>query len=102
MWGRVVQHAGSSMHSTTSAAAARVTTDWQLGPRTRASYRAPERKRGRIKACELTLKLLDAQQASRYMQLNQFSFLVGWVDHRVGNVALARCAESVATSTDQS
>ena len=79
-----------------------VTVDGQIGPRTLAMYQALERKRGRIKACELTLKLLDAQQASHYMQLNQPTFFVGWIDHRVGNVALARCAESVATSKDQS
>ena len=79
-----------------------VTADGQLGPRTLATYQALERKRRRIKACELTLKLIDAQQASHYMQLHLPTFVVGWVDHRVGNVALARCAESVATSKDQS
>ena len=73
-----------------------VTADGRIGPHTLAAYQALERKRGRIKACELTLKLLDAQQASHYMQLNQPTFVVGWVDHRIGNVASARCAETVA------
>ena len=73
-----------------------VTADGQLGPRTLAAYQALERKRGRIKACELTLKLLDAQQAAHYMQLNQPTFIVGWVDNRIGNVGSERCADSIA------
>ena len=79
-----------------------VSTDGQIGQRTLAAYQALERKRGRVKACELTLKLIDAQQAAHYMQLNQPSFLVGWIDHRIGNVAPARCAESVATTKEPS
>lgn len=72
-----------------------VIADGQLGPRTLAAYQALERKRGRIKACELTLKLLDAQQAAHYMQLNQPTFIVGWVDNRIGNVGSERCADSI-------
>ena len=79
-----------------------VNADGRMGPRTLAAYRALERKRGRVKACELVLKLLDAQQAAHYMQLNQPTFVVGWIDHRIGNVAPARCAESVATSKEPS
>lgn len=74
-----------------------VAADGQLGPRTLAAYQALERKRGRVKACELVLKLMDALQATHYMQLNQPTFLVGWVDHRIGNVAPVRCTESVVT-----
>ena len=73
-----------------------VTADGRLGPHTLAAYQALERKRGRIKACELTLKLLDAQQAAHYMQLNQPTFIVGWVDNRIGNVGSERCADSIA------
>ena len=79
-----------------------VPTDGQIGPRTLAAYQALERKRGRVKACELTLKLIDAQQAAHYMTLNQPTFIVGWVDHRIGNVAPARCSESVATTKESS
>lgn len=75
---------------------AKVAVDGQIGAQTIAAYRALERKRGRIKACELTLKLLDVQQGAHYMQLNMPSFTVGWVDNRLGNVPLARCGESVA------
>lgn len=72
-----------------------VGTDGQIGPRTLAAYQALERKRGRVKACELTLKLVDAQQGAHYMSLNKPMFIVGWADHRLGNVPLARCADSV-------
>ena len=70
--------------------------DGQVGERSLAAYQALERKRGRVKACELTLKLLDAQQGSHYMSLNKPMFIVGWTDNRLGNVPLARCADSVA------
>ncbi len=73
-----------------------VATDGQIGAKTLAAYRALERKRGRIKACELALKLLDAQQGAHYMSLNKPMFIVGWADNRLGNVPLARCADSVA------
>ena len=74
----------------------KVTVDGQIGPRTLAAYQALERKRGRVKACELTLKLMDVQQGAHYLKLGMPTFVVGWVDHRLGNVPLARCTESVA------
>lgn len=73
-----------------------VVVDGQVGERSLAAYQALERKRGRVKACELTLKLLDAQQGAHYMSLNKPMFIVGWTDNRLGNVSLARCADSVA------
>ncbi len=72
-----------------------VAVDGQVGAQTLAAYRALERKRGRHKACELVLKLLDAQQGGHYMSLDKPDFIVGWVDHRLGNVPLERCADSV-------
>lgn len=78
-----------------------VVVDGTVGPRTLAAYRALEARRGRIKACELVLKLLDAYQAAHYTRLAQgranASFLVGWVDARVQNVPLSRCDEAVAS-----
>ena len=76
-----------------------VAADGQVGAQTLAAYQALERKRGRVKACELVLKLLDAQQGAHYMSLNQPVFIVGWADKRLGNVPMARCAESVAAAT---
>ena len=76
-----------------------VAVDGQIGAQTLAAYRALERKRGRIKACELVLKLMEAQQGAHYMSLNKPVFIVGWVDKRLGNVPLARCADSVQEQT---
>ena len=73
-----------------------VAVDGQIGAQTLAAYRALEGKRGRVKACELVIKLLDAQQGSHYMRLNQPTFIVGWTDARLQNVPLERCADSVA------
>ena len=76
-----------------------VTVDGAIGSRTLAAYRALEQKRGRVKACELMLKMLDGYQAAHYTRLAQgkanASFIVGWIDHRVGNVPASRCAETV-------
>lgn len=76
-----------------------VAVDGQIGTKTLAAYQALERKRGRIKACELTLKLLDVQQGAHYMSLAKPMFVVGWTDNRLGNVPLARCADSVKAPT---
>ncbi|MDH5855683.1 glycoside hydrolase family 108 protein [Lampropedia aestuarii] len=77
-----------------------VAADGDIGPRTIAAYEALVKRRGRIKACELTLKLLDGYQAAHYSTLAKgvanSSFMVGWVDHRLGNVPLSRCDESVS------
>lgn len=74
---------------------AQVAVDGQIGAQSIAAYRALENKRGRVKACELAVKLMDAQQGSHYMSLNKPMFIVGWTDNRLGNVPLGRCAESV-------
>ena len=72
-----------------------VAVDGQIGAQTLAAYRALEGKRGRVKACELVIKLLDAQQGTHYMRLDKPDFIVGWTDRRLGNVPLERCADSV-------
>lgn len=76
-----------------------ITADGAVGSRTLAAYRALEQRRGRVKACELTLKLLDGYQTAHYSRLAQgkanASFIVGWLDHRVGNVPAERCLETV-------
>lgn len=69
-----------------------IAVDGVIGPNTLAAYQNLERVRGRIKACEMTLKLLDAHQAMHYAGLTSLSqFVVGWVDHRVGNVDPKLC-----------
>ena len=80
-----------------------VGVDGAIGPGTLGAYQALERKRGRAKACELTLKLLDGYQTAHYTRLAQghanASFLVGWLDHRIGNVPGSRCEEAVGGAT---
>lgn len=80
-----------------------VSVDGSIGPRTLAAYRALEQRRGKVKACELTIKLLDGYQTAHYTRLAQghanASFLVGWVDHRIGNVPGSRCEETVGGAT---
>lgn len=77
--------------------------DGAIGSQTLNAYKALEKRRGRTKACELTLKALDSYQSQHYLKLAQgkanSSFIVGWLDNRVGNVQLARCVESVAAAT---
>lgn len=71
-----------------------IAADGKVGSGTVSSYRCLVQTRGKVKACELTLKLLDAQQANHYMSLtNMPQYTVGWVDHRIGNVPLSRCSE---------
>jgi lysozyme family protein len=69
-----------------------LTVDGKVGPGTISAYRSLERVRGKVRACELTLKLLDAQQAMHFIGLtNLKTFTPGWIDNRIGNVPLAKC-----------
>lgn len=71
-----------------------LTVDGKVGPGTVSAYQKLEAKRGRVKACELVLKLMDVQQGQHYMSLtNLNTFTVGWVDHRIQNVPLSKCKE---------
>jgi lysozyme family protein len=72
--------------------------DCRVGPATAAAYDALVRQRGARTACELLIKLMDAQQGAEYLRLVQRNakletFVPGWIDHRLGNVPIARCAE---------
>lgn len=76
-----------------------IQVDGAIGSHTLATYDALVQRRGRVKACELMLKMLDGYQSAHYTRLAQgkanASFLVGWLDHRIGNVPASRCAETV-------
>ena len=68
--------------------------DGKVGASTIQAFRSLQQVRGRIQACELVVKLLDAQQAVYYMSLDKLSvYTVGWVQNRVGNVPLSRCKD---------
>ena len=71
-----------------------INVDGKVGTGTISSYKSLQKVRGKIKACELTIKLLDAQQATYYMSLTNLpQYTVGWVDNRIGNVPVSRCKE---------
>lgn len=71
-----------------------IAADGKVGTGTTNSYKCLVQTRGKVKACELVIKLVDAQQANHYMSLTNLpQYTVGWVDHRIGNVPLSRCAE---------
>lgn len=69
-----------------------ITVDGAIGNQTINAYKSLERVRGRVKACELMIKAMDAHQANHYLSLKSMnSFTVGWFDNRVGNVKYERC-----------
>jgi len=71
-----------------------VQVDGAVGPATVRAYQSLQRVRGKVLACQLVIKLMDAQQAVYYMGLtNLKTFTPGWVDHRIGNVPLSRCLD---------
>lgn len=70
-----------------------ILVDGKVGPGTVNAYKYLQAVRGKQTACELTIKLLDAQQATYYMSLTNLSqYTPGWVDNRIGNVPISRCA----------
>ena len=70
----------------------KVNEDGKIGESTINSYKKFLEKRGTIKGCEMIIKLIDAQQGTYYMSLKRLSdFTVGWVDNRIGNIALSQC-----------
>lgn len=71
-----------------------INVDGKIGAGTIKAFESLRRVRGNVTACELTLKLMDAQQSTHYMSLIKTpQYLPGWVDHRIGNVPLSKCQE---------
>lgn len=71
-----------------------INVDGKVGAGTIKAYQSLQSVRGRVKACELMIKTLDAQQAAYYMSLTNLpQYTVGWLDNRIGNVPVSRCAE---------
>lgn len=76
----------------------KIAEDGKVGPGTVAAYKSLEKARGKVKACELTIKLLDSYQAQYYISLNNPTFTSGWIDNRIGNVPIERCKEYATTT----
>ena len=72
----------------------KIREDGVIGTNTINSYKKLLEKRGAVKGCQLVLKLLDAQQASFYMSLDNLSrYTTGWIDNRIGNISLSQCSK---------
>ena len=70
--------------------------DGRLGPASIAAYRSLVRVRGRVDACKMMIKLMDAYQIQHYLSLkNMTMFTPGWINHRIGNVPLEKCNDAV-------
>lgn len=73
-----------------------IAVDGDIGPATMRAYERLQQVRGKAKACQLVVKLMDAKQAGHYMRLarnnSKFeTFMPGWTDHRLWNVAMEDC-----------
>lgn len=60
------------------------------------AYQALQKSRGKVLACQLIIKSLDAQQGQYYLTISLSnpklqSFTAGWVANRIGNVPLSKC-----------
>lgn len=76
-----------------------INVDGRIGPATINAYKALEKVRGKVLACELTIKLLDSYQAQHYVSLSHMpTFTPGWVAHRIGNVPLSKCKKYEVTN----
>lgn len=66
--------------------------DGRVGKATINAYQSLQRVRGKTKACQMVIKLLDAQQAMHYVSLTHLkTFTPGWIDNRISNVPLGHC-----------
>lgn len=76
----------------------RINVDCQIGPATVAAYQGLIKKRGRVQACSMMIKLLDAKQAAHYTSLgNLYMYTPGWVINRIGNIEVSKCAMTPET-----
>lgn len=69
----------------------KIQVDGKVGAGTVNAYKALQKKRGKVAACKVMIKLLDAKQLTHYTSLNMPEFVYGWVANRIGNVPLEDC-----------
>lgn len=71
----------------------KIVEDGRVGPGTISAYKALQKRRGKVEACKMVIKMVDAQQTVHYMNLNMPTFTAGWVINRSGNVPLSSCQD---------
>ena len=71
----------------------KIQVDGKVGAGTVSAYKALQKKRGKVAACQVMIKLLDGKQLTHYTSLNMPDFTYGWVANRIGNVPLEACNE---------
>lgn len=69
--------------------------DGQIGPASLSAYKALERKRGKLVACQLVLRAMDTMQGAHYIRLAERSqkfedFQVGWFRTRIRNISCVK------------
>lgn len=69
----------------------KIQVDGKVGAGTVNAYKALQKKRGKVAACKVMIKLLDAKQLTHYTSLNMPEFVYGWIANRIGNVPLEDC-----------
>lgn len=74
----------------------KIAEDGKIGSGTLAAYQGLQKKRGKVEACRMVIKMLDAQQTMHYMNLNMPTFTPGWVINRSGNVPLSDCSKEIS------
>lgn len=71
-----------------------IAVDGSIGSGTLTAYTSLQRVRGKVEACKMTIKLIDAKQANHYTSLtNLKDFTPGWIINRIGNVPLSKCED---------
>lgn len=74
----------------------KIQVDGKVGKGTLEAYKSLQRKRGKVAACQVTIKLLDGKQLNHYVSLNMPDFTYGWVANRIGNIPLEKCNEDAS------
>lgn len=72
--------------------------DGQVGVKTVSAYQECQFQQGRVNLCLKTLETLDGAQKRYFDRIvagnpSQRVFYRGWVNHRIGNVSRAKCAD---------
>lgn len=71
----------------------RISEDGSIGPKTIYAFQLLQAKRGVSQSCELLLKLLDMHQSKHYVDIDNPSFIIGWLNNRIENIPLSYCSD---------